>query len=83
MGLASASIGWEERRDNMKDVCSACHEETWIENFYIQYDGLRQSVERDKFAKPGLALYKAAKPLLQAGQVRQQAGLHLVRVVAS
>ena len=64
MGLASASIGWEERRDNMKDVCAACHEETWTENFYIQYDGL-VNLYNNKFAKPGLALYKAAKPLLK------------------
>ena len=64
MGLASASVGWEERRDNMKDVCSACHSETWIDNFYTQYDGL-VNLYNNKFAKPGLALYKAAKPLIK------------------
>lgn len=64
MGSPSAKIGWEERRDNMKDVCSACHTEDYIENFYIQYDGLVELYGK-KFAKPGLALYKAAKPLLK------------------
>ena len=64
MGSPSAKIGWEERRDNMKDVCSACHTEDYIDNFYIQYDGMIELYGK-KFAKPGLALYKAAKPLLK------------------
>jgi hypothetical protein len=64
MGSPSAKIGWEERRDNMKDVCSACHTEEYIESFYIQYDGMIELYAK-KFAKPGLALYKAAKPLLK------------------
>jgi len=64
MGLPSASIKWEERRDNMKDVCSNCHTEEYIESFYIQYDGLIQ-LYTDKFATPGMALVKLAKPLLK------------------
>ncbi|MBL7004156.1 MAG: hydroxylamine oxidoreductase [Gammaproteobacteria bacterium] len=64
MGSPSAAIGWEERRDSMKDVCSACHTEDYIENFYVQYDGLI-NLYQDKFAKPGAALMKLAKPLLK------------------
>ena len=64
MGLASASIGWETRRDNMKDVCSACHSKTYTENFYMQYDGLIE-LYNGKYAKPGIALMEAAKPLLK------------------
>ena len=64
MGLASASIGWEERRDNMKDVCASCHEEPWIENFYVQYDAL-VNLYNEKYAKPGIALMKVAAPLLK------------------
>ncbi len=64
MGSPSAEIDWEERRDNMKDVCSACHTEPYIDNFYIQYDGMIEMYTK-KFAKPGLALYNAAKPLLK------------------
>ncbi len=64
MGLPGAKIGWEERRDNMKDVCSACHNEAWIDNFYAQYDGLI-TLYNEKFGKPGGALYAAAKPLLK------------------
>ena len=58
------NIGWEERRDNMKDVCSACHTEDYVDNFYVQYDGMIDLYTK-KFAKPGLALYKASKPLLK------------------
>jgi len=64
MGLPGANVNWEERRDNMQDVCKACHEESWIENFYVQYDGLI-NLYNEKFAKPGLKIMKAAKPLLK------------------
>lgn len=64
MGLDMAKVNWETRRDNMKDVCSACHSEEFIDNFYIQYDGLIE-LYNNKFAKPGLALMEAAKPLLK------------------
>ncbi len=64
LGLGSANIGWEDRRDNMKDVCSSCHSDDYVDNFYQQYDGLVELYGK-KFAKPGKALYKAAKPLLK------------------
>lgn len=64
MGSPSASIKWEERRDNMKDVCSACHTEDYVNNFYKQYDGLIE-LYTNKFAKPGLALMTLAKPLMK------------------
>lgn len=64
MGLASASVSWETRRDNMKDVCAACHSDSYVDAFYIQYDGLID-LYNGKYAKPGLALMAAAKPLLK------------------
>jgi len=64
MGLASASVNWETRRDNMKDVCQACHSESYVDAFYTQYDGL-VDLYNGKYAKPGLALMAAAKPLLK------------------
>lgn len=64
MGLPGAAVTWETRRASMKDVCSNCHEKQWIDNFYIQYDGLLEQYH-EKFAKPGLELYKLAKPLLK------------------
>jgi formate-dependent nitrite reductase cytochrome c552 subunit len=64
MGLPGANVKWDERRDNMKDVCSACHSEAFVDGFYVQYDGLI-NLYNTKFAIPGLALYKAAKPLFK------------------
>ena len=64
MGLPGKDVPWQVRRQNMKDVCSACHSKPWIENFYSQYDALID-LYNNKFAKPGAALYAAAKPLLK------------------
>ncbi len=64
MGLAGANVDWKTRRSSMKKVCEACHEETWVDNFYTQYDGLID-LYNEKYAKPGLALMAAAKPLLK------------------
>ncbi len=64
MGLPGADVGWEERRENMKDVCMSCHGTTFVENFYIQYDA-QIELYNNKFGFPGLALYNAAKPLLK------------------
>ncbi len=63
MGLPGASVKWEDRRDNMKNVCSTCHSEDYIESFYKQYDGLVE-LYNNKYAKPGLKLMKLAKPLM-------------------
>ncbi|HYQ71824.1 MAG TPA: multiheme c-type cytochrome [Gammaproteobacteria bacterium] len=64
MGLASADLKWDTRRENMKDVCNACHSEDHTEKFYIQYDALIE-LYNEKFAKPGKALMETAKPLLK------------------
>jgi hydroxylamine dehydrogenase len=64
LGLKSAEIGWKVRRDNMKDVCLNCHNVDWVDNFYVQYDEFIK-LYNDKFAKPGIELMKAAKPLMK------------------
>jgi hydroxylamine dehydrogenase len=64
MGLPGKDIPHTTRRKNMKDVCSACHSKPWVDNWYVQYDSLIE-LYNDKFAKPGLALYQAAGPLLK------------------
>jgi len=64
MGLPGASVDWETRRQNMKDVCMACHDEGYVDAFYTQYDSL-VTLYNEKYAKPGQALMKAAKPLLR------------------
>ena len=64
MGLPGADVNWETRRNNMKNVCINCHEQQWVDNFYVQYDGLID-LYHDKFAKPGLELYQLSKPLMR------------------
>jgi len=64
MGLPGKDVPWTARRAAMKDVCSACHSKPWVENWYVQYDGLIE-LYNTKFATPGLALYKAASSLLK------------------
>lgn len=64
MGLPGKDVSWEVRRGNMKNVCTSCHEANFVDNFYIQYDGLID-LYHEKFAKPGKALYAAAVPLLR------------------
>lgn len=64
MNLPGKDVDWKTRRTNMKDVCSNCHNENWVNNWYVQYDSLVE-LYNEKFAKPGLALYKAAGPLLR------------------
>lgn len=67
LGLATKNISWETRRTNMVDVCLSCHNQHYVDSFYKQYDSLID-LYHDKFAKPGLALYQAAKPLLNPAQ---------------
>jgi len=62
--LKGASVPWQERRENMQDVCRSCHGQGWVTSFYLQYDALID-LYHDKFAKPGLELMKIAEPLIE------------------
>jgi hydroxylamine dehydrogenase len=64
MGLPGANVNWQTRRGNMKNVCINCHEQQWVDNFYVQYDALID-LYHEKFAVPGLELYGLAKPLMR------------------
>ena len=64
MGLPGAEVPWQKRRENMIDVCKNCHNLNFVEAFYTQYDGLID-LYHEKFAKPGLELMAAAKPLMK------------------
>jgi hypothetical protein len=64
MGLPGGDINWETRRENMSDVCTSCHSQTYVDSFYIQYDALIEQYHV-KFADPGLKLMALAKPLMK------------------
>ena len=55
---------WEQRRANMQDVCAACHQTSWVENFYVQYEATI-NLYNEKFARPAQdimnKLYEAKK----------------------
>jgi hypothetical protein len=63
MGLPGKDVSWETRRANMQDVCTSCHQQSWVDNFYVQYDGLVE-LYNEKYARPSEALYELAKPLM-------------------
>jgi len=48
----------EQKRDRMKEVCSHCHADDYVNSFYKQYDDLI-ILYNEKFAKPGLAIMGA------------------------
>jgi hydroxylamine dehydrogenase len=67
LNLPGGQVPWAARRQNMTDVCMACHDTQWVGNFYTQYDALIE-LYNTKFAQPGKELYTLAKPLLSPVQ---------------
>lgn len=43
---------WQNKRDRMKQVCTHCHTEKYVNSFYKQYDDFVINYN-EKFAKPG------------------------------
>lgn len=41
----------QAKRNNMKDVCLNCHQTTFVDGHYYQYDAL-VPLYNDKFARP-------------------------------
>jgi hypothetical protein len=48
-------VPWQDRRAKMKGTCLNCHNDTYVDNFYKQFDDL-VVLYNDKFAKPSKAL---------------------------
>ncbi len=48
---------WEDRRADMKNVCGNCHTSTYVDNFYMQYDGAINQYN-EKFGRPATQIYK-------------------------
>ena len=46
-----AIITWNQRRDAMKGACLNCHNNTYVDNFYTQFDDLVM-LYNDKFGRP-------------------------------
>jgi len=52
-----AAVDWKTRRANMVAVCTVCHTQPYVDNFYEQYDGVI-ALYNSKFAEPGLSFMK-------------------------
>jgi formate-dependent nitrite reductase cytochrome c552 subunit len=48
-------MNWQDRRETMKGACRNCHNDSYIDNFYQQYDDL-VVLYNDKFALPAKAI---------------------------
>jgi hypothetical protein len=48
------------KRDNMRDVCSACHGKRFVEGHFYQFDATVK-LYNDKFAKPALEIMNLAR----------------------
>ncbi len=51
---------WGVKRENMKDVCSACHGRVFVDGHYYQMDGV-VNLYNEKFAKPSKAIMDLLK----------------------
>ena len=51
---------WQDRRADMRQVCTSCHAPEWVDNWYIQYDNL-VTLYNDKFGRPSTELYQMAR----------------------
>jgi len=48
---------WQQRREDMKQVCASCHASGWVENWYDQFDK-SVTLYNDKFGRPATRLYQ-------------------------
>ncbi len=53
-------LTWQQRRKNMQNVCSQCHEQKFIDGFYTQFDN-EVNLYNEKFGKPALKIMKLLK----------------------
>ena len=60
---------WKAKRENMKDVCSACHGKTFVDGHYYQYDSVVK-LYNEKFAKPATKIYGMLK---KSGKLERKA----------
>jgi hypothetical protein len=60
MKKVKAVLTWSERRSKMQEVCSQCHEKSFVEGAYVQFDEV-VILYNDKFAKPARAIVEELK----------------------
>lgn len=58
--VSKTQENWQQKRQNMKDVCLNCHQSAFIDGHYYQYDALVR-LYNEKFAKPATAIMNMIK----------------------
>lgn len=58
--LGKDVLSWQDRRENMQDVCIKCHSTEYVDGFYQQFDAAI-NLYNEKFGKPSTKLYKMMK----------------------
>ena len=61
---------WKKKKQNMKEVCAACHQDGFIEGHYYQYDAMVR-LYNEKFGKPATKIYGMLK---KKGLLARKAG---------
>ncbi len=51
---------WQQRREDMQQVCGSCHASGWVENWYQQFDN-EVALYNDKFGRPATQLYQMVR----------------------
>lgn len=55
--ISNLQQDWEKKRNNMKEVCMACHGPRFVDGHYMQFDGVVH-LYNEKFAKPAGEIMK-------------------------
>lgn len=71
-GLPSGAVNGDMRKANMVKVCVACHNQNFVDAFYIQYEAQLQ-LYSEKWAIPGEKLFKKATEVLKAVKGKEYA----------
>ena len=58
--ISTHKDNWQTKRDRMKDVCSSCHEDQFVNGHYYQYDAVVE-LYNQKFAEPATEIINMVK----------------------
>lgn len=58
--ISKKKDNWQEKRKKMQDVCLNCHQQSFVDGHYYQYDALVH-LYNDKFAKPAKEIIELLK----------------------
>ncbi len=61
---------WKTKRENMKEVCSNCHQQEFVDGHYYQYDAVVE-LYNVKFGQPATKIYNMLK---EKGLLERKAG---------